>query len=100
MTTGQCSTTATTSSAPSVVGVLPDNSVPWRGNSLLQEYAIPDGTKKYDFGGGWMTVREPAHFVPFLPAMSLHICLPRACAIECRMKTVTSGRKLTCVALL
>jgi hypothetical protein len=39
------------------VGVLPDASVPWRGNSLLQEYAIPDGTKKYDFGGGWMTVR-------------------------------------------
>ena len=39
------------------VGVLPDASVAWRGNSLLQEYAIPDSKKSYDFGGGWMTVR-------------------------------------------
>jgi len=42
------------------VGVLPDTSVPWRSNSLLQEYAIPFQTKDWDFGGGWMTVRLPA----------------------------------------
>ena len=42
------------------VGVLPDTSVPWRSNSLLQEYAIPFSAKDWDFGGGWMTVRLPA----------------------------------------
>ena len=42
------------------VGVLPDTSVPWRSNSLLQEYAIPFSAKNWDFGGGWMTVRLPA----------------------------------------
>ena len=62
------------------VGVLPDNSVPWRGNSLLQEYAIPDGTKKYDFGGGWMTVREPRSFCA-LPAgcVPAHMLASRMC---------------------
>lgn len=39
------------------VGVLPDTSVPWRGNSLLQEYAIPFGGRTWDFGGGYMSVR-------------------------------------------
>lgn len=40
------------------VGVLPDKAVPWRGNSLLQEYAIPFASKSWDFGGGFMTVCE------------------------------------------
>ena len=42
------------------VGRLPDKSVSWRGDSLLQEYAINFNTKTYDFGGGWMTVRPPS----------------------------------------
>ena len=40
------------------VGVLPDKVVPWRGNSLLQEYTIPFAGKSWDFGGGYMTVRS------------------------------------------
>ena len=37
-----------------MVGELPDTDIPWRHNSLLQEYAIPSGTKTFDFGGGYM----------------------------------------------
>ena len=41
------------------VGKLPDKSVSWRGDSLLQEYALKFNGKTYDFGGGYMTVPPP-----------------------------------------
>ena len=38
------------------VGILPDKAVSWRADSLLQEYAIPFASQKWDFGAGYMTV--------------------------------------------
>jgi hypothetical protein len=36
------------------VGKLPDHTIPWRHDSLLQEYAIPYAGKSFDLGGGYM----------------------------------------------
>ena len=52
------------------VGKLPDNDIPWRHDSLLQEYTFPYAGKVFDFGGGYMQggqVRKQRISLTFIP---------------------------------
>lgn len=79
------------------VGRLPDKSVSWRGDSLLQEYAINFNTKTYDFGGGWMTVRSP--FLALAPIRLQHLQLFRSTVVhgkQCSQVFLSNWRHHRC----